>query len=432
MSKVKYNIRVEEKDLSPVKKQLNITVPADAVKDEFSAAFRSLRSTVEVAGFRKGNIPLNILKARFSGKVREDVTSKLIEMSYPFALNEKKIVPVENPHIDITNTKLDETEEFSYSVSVEVTPHVEISGYRGMEMKREAVEITDKDEEIALKSICESRAQYNEVDRAAKDGDLLSADLVGTMNGEVIKGSSMENYSFIIGDKSLIPGIESIINGASKGEVKETKVTFPENYADQNLAGKDAVFTISVKAVKERVVPALDDEFAKDLGYDNLETLKVRVKEDLKKVKEEDEKERVKNFILDNLIEKHPFEVPESLVNRYLGIILQRVMDNMKQGIIAPDDKGRTIDDLKAKYRDSAIRHVKEDVILDSLAAKENVEISEAEFETAIKQLAESRQIPYQTLMDRLIREGAVEVIKDGLKHEKVFDIIIEASKKIE
>jgi len=429
MQKVKYDIRVEAEDLSPVKKKLSITVPADAVKEEFNAAYKSLRSTAAVSGFRKGSIPVNILKARFGGKIREDVTSKLIEMSYSHALYEKKLAPVENPQIDITKTKLDEAKEFSYSVTVEVTPQIEINDYKGMEVKREAVEVAEKDMEDGLKNLRESRAQYKEVDRASKEGDLLTADLVGTMNGEEIKGSKVENYPFLIGDKTLLPGLEEVIKGASKGEVKETKVTFPENYSDNKLAGKDAVFTIKVRAVKERVVPALDNEFAKDLECDNLETLKTRLKEDLMKVKEEKEKERVKNVILDKLIEKHPFEVPEALVNRYLGMILQQVSDNMKQGIITPEDKGLTLEQLRAKYRDSAIRHVKEDIVLDSLALKENVQITDDEYEAAIKRLSEIRQIPFQQLKERIMREGATEVIKDGLKHEKVFDIIIAALK---
>lgn len=429
MQKVKYDIRVEAEDLSPVKKKLSITVPADAVKEEFNAVYKSLKSTAAVAGFRKGSIPVNILKARFGGKIREDVTSKLIEMSYPHALYEKKLAPVENPQIDITKTKLDEAKEFSYSVTVEVTPQVEINDYKGMEIKMETVEVTEKDMEEGLKNLRESRAQYKEVDRTSKEGDLLTADLVGVMNGEEIKGSKAENYPFLIGDKTLLPGLEEVIKGASKDEVKETRLTFPENYSDKNLAGKEAVFTIKVKAVKERVVPALDDEFAKDLECDNLEALKTRLREDLMKVKDEKEKERVKNVILDRLIEKHPFEVPEALVNRYLGMILQQVSDNMKQGIIAPEDKGLTLDELRAKYRDSAIRHVKEDIVLDSLAAKENVQITEDEYEAAIKRLAEIRQIPYQQLKERITREGATEVIKDGLKHEKVFDIIIAALK---
>jgi trigger factor len=429
MQKVKYDIRVEAEDLSPVKKKLSITVPADAVKEEFNAVYKSLRSSAAVAGFRKGSIPINIIKAKFGGQIREDVTSKLIEMSYSHALFEKKLAPVENPQIDITKTKLDEAKEFSYSVTVEVTPQVEINDYKGMDIKREAVEVTDKDMEDGLKNLRESRAQFKEVDRASKEGDLLTADLVGAMNGEEIKGSKVENYPFLIGDKTLLPGLEEVIKGASKGEVKEAKVTFPENYSDKNLASKDAVFTIKVKAVKERVVPALDDEFAKDLECDNLEVLKTRLKEDLMKVKEEKEKERVKNVILDKLIEKYPFEVPEALVNRYLGMILQQVSDNMKQGIIAPEDKGLTLDQLRAKYRDSAIRHVKEDIVLDSLSAKENVQITEEEYEVAIKRLAEIRQVSYQQLTERIMREGATEVIKDGLKHEKVFDIIIAALK---
>ncbi len=429
MQKAKYDIRIEAEDLSPVKKKLNITVPVNAVKEEFSSAYRSLRSTAAVAGFRKGNVPVNILKARFGDKIREDVTSKLIEMSYPHALHEKKLAPVESPQIDITRTKLDEANEFFYSVTVEVTPDVEIDDYRGMDLRREAVEVTEKDVEEGLKRLQESRAEYKEVERQAKESDLITAGLEGSINGEVIKGSKVDDYPFMIGDKTLLPGLDEALKGVSKGETREAKITFPGSYSDQSLAGKEGVFTLKVKAVKEKVIPPLDDEFAKDLECDNLEALKNRLREDLKKVKEDNEKERVKNSILDKLIEKHPFEVPEALVTRYHGIILNQVAENIKQGSISPEDRGLSSEELKAKYRNAAIRHVKEDVVLDSIAAKEKLEISQEEFDDAIKHLAEARKVPFQSLMNRITQEGATEVIKDGLKHEKVFDIIIEAAK---
>ncbi len=265
MQKAKYDIRIEAEDLSPVKKKLNITVPVNAVKEEFSSAYRSLRSTAAVAGFRKGNVPVNILKARFGDKIREDVTSKLIEMSYPHALHEKKLAPVESPQIDITRTKLDEANEFFYSVTVEVTPDVEIDDYRGMDLRREAVEVTEKDVEEGLKRLQESRAEYKEVERQAKESDLITAGLEGSINGEVIKGSKVDDYPFMIGDKTLLPGLDEALKGVSKGETREAKITFPGSYSDQSLAGKEGVFTLKVKAVKEKVISRLDDEFAKGL-----------------------------------------------------------------------------------------------------------------------------------------------------------------------
>ena len=177
-------------------------------------------------------------------------------------------------------------------------------------------------------------------------------------------------------------------------------------------------------------MPALDDEFAKDLDCENLAKLKEKVREEVVKVKEATDKERLKNEILDKLIEKHPFEVPEVTVNRYLGVILGNLVDNLRHGIITPGIAELNSEELKAKYRDVAVRRVKEDMVLDAIAAKEKVEITAEEYDAAIRHLAASRNVPFESLIARIEREGSVDIVRDGLKHEKVFDKIISESRK--
>lgn len=418
------NLSIELVDISSVKKKLNITVQPDVVRDEVKSAYKTLRSTAAVAGFRKGAVPVNILKARYHDQVLQDVSQRLIENTYAHALNEKKLVPVENPQIEVLEGKLDDG-NFSYTAIFEVNPHIEIDGYKGMELKPEPVTITDEDIEEGLKSLREGRAEYKDVERAANTGDLVIVDFDGTLDGKSVKNGSARDYLVVIGERSLLPGFDTALIGAVKDETREAPLTIPETFAEKDLAGKTVRFKITVKSVKEKTVPALDDEFAADMDCANVEALKKKVSDELYKAKESQGKEKLKISILDALIEKHPFDVPEALIKKYQRILLSTVVDNMRKGIIAPEDKDSSPDQLRDKYLLMAVRQVKEDAILDCISFNEKIEVSEQELETAIRHLAEVRQTSYENLMGRIEREGALEVIKDGLKHEKAFDIII-------
>ncbi|MBI5902966.1 MAG: trigger factor [Deltaproteobacteria bacterium] len=422
------DFRIELEDLSQVKKKLNITIGASRVKMELDDAYHSLRATAAIAGFRKGNVPISVLKSKFSAGVEEDVAKNLVESSYPRAVKEKELLPVEAPKVEMISKGLREGEDFAFSVTVEVSPKVEITGYRGMEIRQETIEVTDKDMEDGLARLRDGRAEYREVERQAASGDMVVIDFEGFIEGQPIKNGKGSDYPTVIGEKTLLPGFDEAILGAAKGDVREANVTFPANYSEPGLAGNGALFKITVKAVKEKSVPRLDDEFAKGLGCDDLDGLKSKVKDELARVKQISVKEALKTEILDKLTEKYDFEVPDALVNRYLGVILGRVVENMKHGNTDPADTSLSPEELKAKYRTMAVRSVKEDIILDAISARENIQITEEDTEKAVRHLAESRKVPYESLLARIEREGAMEVIKDGLKHEKVFDLILGSS----
>ncbi|MBI5826497.1 MAG: trigger factor [Deltaproteobacteria bacterium] len=422
------DFRIELEDLSQVKKKLNITIGAPRVKSELDAAYQSLRATAAIAGFRKGNVPMSMLKSKFSAGVEEDVAKSLVESSYPRAIREKELIPVEAPKVEIISKGLREGTDFAFSVTVDVSPKVEITEYRGMELKQGTIEVTDKDMEDGLARLREGRAEYNEVERQAASGDMVVIDFEGFIEGQPIKNGKGSDYPTVIGEKTLLPGFDEALLGAAKGDAREANVTFPANYSEPGLAGNEALFKITVKAVKEKSVPRLDDEFAKGLGCDDLNGLKLKVKDELARVKQISVKEGLKTEILDKLTQKYDFEVPEALVNRYLGVILGRVVENMKHGNADPADANLSPEELKAKYRVMAVRSVKEDIILDAISVRENIQITEEDTEKAVRHLAESRKVPYESLLSRIEREGAMEVIKDGLKHEKVFDLILEAS----
>ncbi|MEK6790913.1 MAG: trigger factor [Deltaproteobacteria bacterium] len=419
------SLSIEVEDLGQVKKKLNITLPTEVVNREIKAAYQSLKSSASIAGFRKGAIPMSILKSRFGEQVAEDVKVKLIESSYPQAMNEKKLVPVVAPKIELGSPKVVEGADFSYSVTVEVAPDVVVEGYRGMELKQEPINVSEADIDEGLKRLAESRSEIVESNRPAKTGDYVTVDFEATIDKEPVKGGKGSNYTCIIGERTLLDGFDTALIGASKDETVETNLTFPESYSEGSLGGKSALFKIIVKAVKEKRLNAIDEEFAKDMQFEDMGKLRDYVSVELKKVKESNDKERLKNSILSKLIEKHQFEVPDALVKKYLGLLLGRIVENMRQGIFNEDDRGLKPEALASKYLPLAVRHVKEDIILDCIAAKEEIQIPKEELEAALRHLAELRGQAYEAFVGSVERQGALDVIRDGLKHEKVFDMII-------
>lgn len=427
-----HNFTVVVEDLSSVKKKLNVTVPAAEVKKAVDETYRSLKNEVSIAGFRKGAIPMSILKSRFADHVREDVTKRIVESSYPHVLHEQSFTTIAPPQIEVVTQKFDEAGDLSYIATVEITPEIVIDGYKGMDLEWKSIDVTEKDLDEAMERLRVSRATYKEVERPAEAGDLVVVDFDSFLDGKQIKDGKGKDFNVIIGEMTPLPGFDDALKGTSKGDVKDADITFPENISKKELAGRQARFNITVKSVKAKYMPEIDDELAKDLGMESLPVLKERVRVDMINAKDVEEKERLKNVILDRLIENHPFEVPETLVNRYQAIILNKVAESMSKGAIAPEDQGLSVDELKAKYKVQAERHVREDVVLDAIAAFEKVEVSEEELDESVKGLASSRGISFDALMKRIEQEGALEVVRDGIKHEKVFDLIFEASKTAE
>ncbi len=420
-------MKVNIEDISTVKKRLTVEIPADEVAREIDSAYRDLGTEVVVAGFRKGRVPVSILKARFRERVLGDVRTRLIEKTYPRIIEERGIKPVSRPVIDAGEVR--EGGGFSYSATFEVKPEVDVQGYKGMELERKEVEVTDKDVDDAIERLRETRGEFSEVERPARDGDLLTVDYEGFVDGAPLKGGSGRDYSFILGSGSLFKEIEDSLRGSSKGEKKEVKTTFPKDHRNRTLAGKEVTFRIGVKSIKERVLPEVDDEFAKDMGFDNLSSLRERLKDEVKKGKEEREKERLKEEILNTLIERNSFEVPESLLTAYLAHILNRILGNIKRGIVNPEDRGLSSEELKKKYHELALRQVKGDIIIEEIARKENIKVKDEEVDAFIKGMASRRKESPEVLKARLEKEGTIDIIRDEIRTEKVFDLVIKESK---
>lgn len=419
-------MKVSIEDLSPIKKKMLIEVSSQDVDKEMDAVYQELSEKVSIDGFRKGKVPKGILETRYKEYVLGEVVSKVIEASYPQAIRESSLSPVSRPDINVKEG-IERGKPFSYTATFEVKPPIKIEGYLGMELKRETVTAADDEVEKALEALSERNAYYKEVDRPAQENDAALIDFEGFIDDKPIKNGKTSDFYTVIGAKRLLPVLENAMIGMKKGDEKEIKVKFPAEYSQKELADKEALFKLKVKAVKEQLIPKLDDEFAKDLKLDNLAQLKDKVREGIKLEKEAAERARLKKEILEKLIERNSFETPPSLVANYLQSMISRTMEGIKQGKLKVEDPTEaTYEKLRNKYAKIAETRAKEEIILDAVAKHENISVTAEELDLKVKQIAQQSYQNFDSLKRQLIEQGSDSILMAEILEDKVFDFIIE------
>jgi len=287
--KTNYNAVLE--NISSVKKKIEVTVSADNVTSALKDSYERIKETAAVSGFRKGTVPQSVIKAKFADAINGDVSTRLIDTTYHKALEELALTPLDGPIVEIKTIHPEEGKDFIYTLTFEVTPKVDVGEYLGIDIGSKAI-ITVSDEDIkkGIDGIRETNIRFKEVERPADDKDMVIIDFTATRNGKAVKGLKGTGYPVLLGETSPMPGLDDALKGLSGGDKKDAELTFPENYSEKKLAGKDVVFHISVQAVKEKTMPDIDDEFAKGLKCDSFEALKEKVASEIKKSKEKEEK----------------------------------------------------------------------------------------------------------------------------------------------
>ena len=417
-------MKVEVENIGSVQRKVTVEVPADRVTTEVNEAFKMLTSEAALPGFRKGKVPEKVLRQRYAGSIMGDVASRLIEETFPQVVKEKELRPVSRPMVDIEEIK--EGEPFKYTATVDVRPEFEVKGYKDIKLDKKSDDATDEEVNEALEHLRKSRSDFKEVDRGAKDGDLLVVDFEGFIEGEAIKQGKAEDFQVVLGEGMLLPGFDEALLGVKAGDKKEVNTTFPEKYHEAKLSGKVAVFNVEIKSVKERDLPKLDDEFAKDLEADSLDDLKKKISDEIKGGKEKSQKMQLRNEAIKKLIDANTFDVPESLVDTYFSSVMTEVVEGMKRGQVNPEDRGLDEEGLTAKYREIAVRQVKGDLILDAIAKAEDLDASDDEVEEFVADFAKQKGESVGPLLAKFEKDGTIDAIKSSLIKEKVFDKIVD------
>ena len=420
-------MRIEVEDISPVMKRLTIEVPQQEVKELVDSYYRELKKEVAIEGFRKGKVPEGVLRQRFGKKVMGDVAKNLVERTYPQAVKDKGYKPVAAPDIEIKTCQ--EDSPFVYTALVQIRPVIDVKGYDTVEGKTIEVSVDEEDVEKSLEQLRQSYGEFQQVERQAQTGDMVEVDVELYEGDERLEGGT-KGYRFIIGETARFPEFDTAAEGLKVGDSASFKKSFPAGYHDRLVAGKEVEFRITLKSVKEKVLPSLDDEFAKTVGFDNLEELKKRIREELKRAKEKAEKDKIKGEIMDRLIEENSFELPPSLVDSYFRQIVSNIMEGIRKGVVDPSQQPLNPEEFKARYMAVAEKQARGDIILDAIAEKENIEVSDEEVEDLLKDMAERRGESLEELKQNVLKAGILDAIIDGMRREKVFEFLLKGGNR--
>lgn len=381
-------MKVTVEELSPSKRALHVELPPERVAATMEATLRDLGRKIQVPGFRKGKVPPEIIQRRFQSDLQEEVLRELIPDSYRQALAQTDLTPVSQPRVD--DVHFHEGEPLRYRAVVEVKPPVTVTEYRGIPLERKSVEVTDQEVDRALEYLREDAAEYVPMEGwpALRD-DLIILDHEGTIHGKPFKGGSGKNLTLVMGRGGYLPGFEEQILGMQKGDSKQFRLPFPEDFPRKELAGRTADFRVTIKEVKKRRVPELNDEFARTVGdVDSLAALRDKLREQLKERKTRDQEAELKRALLEKLAAAHEVEAPETLVEAEADSLLREMLGTLRASGGRVQGLAENAEGLTAKALEVARRRVKESLLLEALARQEALAVSEEEIEAEIQAIA--------------------------------------------
>ena len=415
-------IDVKLEELGPVKRRLDVEIPREDVAKEIESAYKRLNGKVKVKGFRKGKVPRKVLEGLYSDRIKGDVASKLVSESLSKAIKDSNISPVSTPEIEPND--FDEGKGFSYSAIVEVRPQFDVSGYEELDIKINDVDVTEEEIQAELDALREKHAHFEAVkeERPVKKGDSITIDLVGTMNGAPIKDGSAKDYPVIVGSGNLFPLFEEGILGMKKGEEKLIEVDFPDDYNDKNVAGGKGLFTVTLKEIKEKVYPEMDDDFARDLSMENLNDLREKIKEGIKYRKEEIEKKRVRDEVFDSLLEKNQFDVPPKLLEEHTKNLVQQELERLYHEGKTPAQGLEK--ELHVEFREKAEKDIRLNILVNAIAEKGSVSIDDKDMEDYIMTLAGQYGQDPEHLKSFYKEKGLLGALRLELLTDKTFDFI--------
>ena len=419
------NVKVEKKENSKV--EIEFTMDKKQFEEELEKAYKQNAKKFKVPGFRAGMVPRAIVEQTYGESVLyEFVIENTVDDAYRTAVVENNLDIVSRPELDIKQIGKDK--DFIFVVNVCVKPEATVKDYKGIEVKKVSTRVTKKDVDAELEKIREKNARIVTVeDRELKNGDISIIDFEGFTDGKAFEGGKAENFELTIGSGQFIPGFEDQMIGMKVNEERDINVKFPEEYHVKNLAGKDATFKVKLHEIKEKVLPEIDDEFAKDVSeFDNLEDYKKDLNKKIKADKENHAKIDMEQEAIDKFIEKVEVTIPEEMIDSEVDKMIEEMNANLSYQGLNIDQYlqyiGTTLDEYKKQMRDQAQRRIKLDLGLEYVAKEEKVEVEEKDIDEKIKELA--AQYGNKDDESLLKNENARNYMRQQLVYEKTMKVI--------
>jgi trigger factor len=417
-------MKVEMQELGACARRLEIEIAPESVKKELDQAYRELAKRVSIRGFRKGKIPRPVLERYHRSSVEDEVLQKLIPSSFQQAVKDQGLRAVGQPKLD--DIKLDEAKALHYIATVEVLPDIALQTYGGWELTKEVRVVTEADVERELQELQNRHISLVSIeeDRPVQEGDYVLISFEGFRDGQPVQGSKAENYALVVGSKTVIENVDRGIVGMRKGEVRDIPVQFPETYQNRSMAGQEIVFRVTVNEIKERVLPALNDEFAKEAaGVDTLAELKDKLRKNQEEIAEREARRALHEVIITHLIEANPFELPPGMVEaetETLSVDLQRQL-RPQQGDATPV---QITEEVRDQLREQAITRIKRELLIEEIAKREGITADDRDVEADLQRLAERTEQRLEYIRRQMEQAGALESIRHNILADKVLDFV--------
>ena len=405
---------------------LTFSIPQEEIQQGLTIAFNKVKGNLNVPGFRKGKVTRQVFNRMFGEEaLYEDALNAVLPKAYDAAVAEAGLDVVAQPKIDVKN--MEKGQDWVITAEVTVKPEVKLGEYKNLTVAKQEREVTDADVEERLNQKRNQQAELVVVEEPAKEGDTVVIDFEGFKDGVAFEGGKGENYSLELGSGSFIPGFEDQLVGAKAGDDVEVKVTFPEDYQAEDLAGKEAIFKVKVHEVKEKELPELDDEFAKDVDdeVETLDELKAKIREELTTTKASQAQEAVHDEALRKAVENaEVVELPHVMVHDEVHRAMDEFLNNMQRQGISPEMyyqlTNSTEADLHKQFEQDAELRVKTNLVIEAIVKAENLEATEEEIEKEIAELAETYNMP----VDQVKRLLTTDMLSHDITMKKAIDLV--------
>ncbi len=417
--------------------RVDVEVPPEDVDRHLNRAARGLAREMRMPGFRKGKAPPGLVIQRLGrGAVLEQALRDSLPEWYERALLDSGVSPVGDPSIEVTAAPESEGEALEFKFEIAVRPGAGLGDYKGLEVGRAEPEVPDDIIEREVERIRGGMARLEPVDRAAGDGDVLLVDFSGSIDGEEFEGGSATDYLLELGSSQLIEGFEEQLRGVSAGDEREVEVTFPEDYGAEHLAGRDAVFAVTVKEVREKILPDLDDDFASEASeFDTLEELRADIREKLGEAVGQRIEQDFRVAAIDAAVEKATVELPDEIVSARAEERWSRVERQLTGRGMDPNMylqmQGKTRDEVIEESKPDAERELRREAVLAAIADAESIEVSDEELVEALEHSAQHERMSPEKLLERLRKDGRDALVREDIRVRRAIDVVAESAKPI-
>jgi trigger factor len=420
-------MKVDVEAMDGCKRRLAVEAPSDVVQKEWEKAYGRVQKQARLPGFRKGHVPRSLVKVHFADEVRREVAEHLIPDVYRKALTEAQLKPVDEP--DLQNVTLEEGSPLSFVAVVEVRPEISLGEYKGVEVQHSTPPVGDEQVSETLEQMREQHAQYRTVERAAGPADLVIVDY--TLAPEGHDPTSANGYQFIVGSGAVLPEIDQAVVGMQAGEERHTALRFADDHRMESLRGKGGTADVKLVEVKEKILPDLDDDFAKALGgdFETMDAVRAEVHRQLEARREAEDRRGLEDKVVAAVLSRHEFSVPDAMVMRHVAHQVQHTHDRLRQQGLDPEklpwDYGKLIPELKPASEQA----VKRALLLEAIADREVINPAEDEVDKEIERFAQAAQRPAPAVRRMMEKSGDLESLRGGLREKKTLEFLIQHAK---